>query len=462
MELMGEKAQKARKAFAVAEYLGFWGTLGVVVAAAALAFVALGAAVAVGIGKLAIYSIESVDAARKTQNLLNAAAGSSSGGADLAKMIERVSQKSPQATAEIAKLAEGLYKSGKRGTELEKALAEASYEASGLGKNPGPKELSAAMGDMGVIAGKLGHNIALIFSGPALTAAVTAFEADVKEIADMFSQSSAVGKALQAVMSSIFPSLLGSAHGAVPAIKALLTGIALGAVNVANVFLRVKIAIKSAFSGTPLGDMNMMEMGMNLLYGAAVIGGVALAAFAVVAGSAAVAFGLFLSAASAVGRIMAVVVKAVSAAKDGLSSLDFGSVASSMIDGLVNGIIGGTGRVISTIKSLGTSMISAAMNSIDAHSPSKAFYKVGGFGVQGYQNAWEDGKSAVDSSVKSALTPPDSVPGGGGISSGGNTYNVQIIVDGSGTAAEIGDAVEVRFRKFLQSLATQAGAAVPA
>lgn len=458
LELMGEKAQKARKAMQVAEALGPWGMLGVVVLAAAAAFVVLGAAIVVGIGKLMGYSVQAVDAARKTQLMLNAAAGSSAGGADLAKMVERVSQKSPQATAEIAKLAENLYKSGKRGAELEKALKEASYEASGLGKNPGPKDLAAAMGDLGVISEKLGHNVALIFSGPAITAAVTAFEADVKEIADMFSQSNTVGKALAAVMSTIFPSLLSSAHGAVPGVKTLITGMALGALNMANAFLQVKIAMKGAFSGLssiPMGNVDMLKVGMYGIYVVAAVAAVSIGMFALAIGAMAAPFVL-------AGILVYRIIDAVSELYGTISGLDLGPAAASMIDGLVNGIVSGSSKVIGAIKSLGTNMISAAMNSIDAHSPSKAFYQVGSFGVQGYQNAWEDGKSAVDSSVKSALTPPDSVPGGVGGSSGGHTFNVQIIVDGSGTAAEIGDAVEVRFRKFLQSLATQAGAAVPA
>lgn len=465
MELLGEKAQKATKAMDVAAMVGPWGAAAIAVAAVALAFAALGAAVVSAMIKTAAFAVQTVDATEDMRDALRAAAGAD--GADLSAMVDRVSQKSPQATAEIAKLAESLYKSGKRGDELEKALTEASYEASGLGKNPGPEQLAAKMGRMSVLASSVEKNVAAIFGGTQLTKAVQEFEADLKSIVDMFSQSSQVGQALRSVVSAIFPSLLTSAHGAVPAVKTLITGMALGAVKAAIAFVQVKNAISGMFKGATVGDLNLMTVGMYTLAGVVALAatgvavlGIVLAAIGAAAASVAAPFVLGAIAITAL-------VSRVTAAKTSLMSLDFASVGSSVIDGLVNGIVSGTGKVIAAIKSLGTTMITAAMSSIDAHSPSKAFYRVGDFGVQGYEEALDDGKNRVDSAVKATFAPPSERELGGSpaasASGGQGGISITINIDGAGgNASAIGEEVEVRMRRFFSSLSIQAGAGVTA
>jgi hypothetical protein len=62
------------------------------------------------------------------------------------------------------------------------------------------------------------------------------------------------------------------------------------------------------------------------------------------------------------------------------------SVGNAIISGLVGAIQGGIGAVISAAEGVARAALSAAMSALGVHSPSKEFYAIGEYVVQGFVN----------------------------------------------------------------------------
>jgi hypothetical protein len=106
--------------------------------------------------------------------------------------------------------------------------------------------------------------------------------------------------------------------------------------------------------------------------------------------------------------------EAISSAFDALTELDFGAIAGSLLDGLVNGIRNGAGIVMDAIKSLGSSMISGLKGVLGIASPSKVFASLGKFTSEGFAEGVDAGADGAQASVEAMV----STPSAGGISGG--------------------------------------------
>jgi hypothetical protein len=65
------------------------------------------------------------------------------------------------------------------------------------------------------------------------------------------------------------------------------------------------------------------------------------------------------------------------------NNVDWGTMGMSVVNGIINGLTGGLGRVVAAAAGLAASALSAAMGALDANSPSKEFYKLGTYSVDG-------------------------------------------------------------------------------
>jgi len=415
--------------------------IGLVVAAAIAAAAAIGALVA----KMVKFAISSSASAIEASNLREGLTGSAAAADALGDSIAHVASKSPQSVAEIGKLADGLWKAGKRGTELEQALLEASHEAAGLGKNPGPELLAKRMRDLSVIGVKFKDNVRDLFSGAKTKDATDKFLGSLSRMGDLFSKSTVEGRGLQKLFDTITAPLINGLTRLEPLAKAVFRGLLVGALDIAILAVRAGKALEKMVPEGLLEDTDMLALAFDIaryaMYAFVAIAVVVGVVIGVIVGVIALGIAIlaaFMGTFLVVGAVVAAVAVAVvyGAYQMILAVVAFGksgvTAAKDLISGLVGGIRSGVGAVVDAIKALAASAIGALKSALKISSPSKVFEDLAGFTVEGYVEGIEDGEVQVRSSIESLVTPPQiaevgggdssTARSGGGVSIQGNTF----------------------------------------
>ena len=389
--------------------------IGALVAAAVAATAALAA---LGVATVAA-TIKLSDSANKANTLREAMTGSAASAAALTSTIGRVSSKVPISSAKVAELADNLWKAGKRGTELEKSLLEASYEASNLGKNPDPALLAKRMGQLDVIGTKLGDNIAKIFKGPRTTEATARFGMALSGLTERFGENHAEGRALQTLLGTIVTPLIDGLTALMPLAIQVFRGMIVMALDVAIAAVKVRNAIIEMIPDWVREKFNELTANVDAFAVAAEIGKVVLgflaAAFVVLA----VAVGIVLVSLLLIPAIFVAIAVAATmlagkisgAVKSAIAALgEFASsgheAAKNMIDGLVNGIRSGVGVVVSAVKAMAQSAVGAIKSALKIASPSKVFEGLGEFTGEGFVAGIEGQTTEVNTALETMVAPP--------------------------------------------------------
>lgn len=389
--------------------------LGIVVVAAAAAIAAVVALAA----KLTSMAISASDAANKTAVLRDAFTGSAAGAAELSASVASVAGKVPIAASEVAGLADDLWKAGKRGAELEEALLAASYEAAGLGKNPGPDLIARRMANLDVIGIKLKDSIAAIFAGPSTVDATGKFTKSLAGLTDLFGQNHSEGRALQKLLSVIVDPLIAGLTALVPLATAAFRGMIIFALDVAIAVVKAKTAIEGLIPESVRAAVADLFTKQNLLNAAlaagkwaaglligsfVVVAGIIAAVVVVVGGLIAVFAALIIGIAKVAVAIGSAVVSGVKALA-GLASAGAGA-AKGMIDGLVGGIKAGVGPVVDAIKAMASSAVGAIKAALKIASPSKVFEGLGEFTGEGFAAGVDAQAATVQTSLEAMVMPP--------------------------------------------------------
>jgi len=461
-------------------------TIGATVAAAAVALVvvaALAAAAALGAlaAKLVETTITMADAANKASVMREALAGSASKAAELTSTISRVASSVPLASSEVAKLGEKLYKSGKRGRELEEALFAASYEAAGLGKNPGPDLIARRMGNLDTIGSRLKDHIASIFAGPATTRATERFGMALSGLTERFGENRAEGFALQSLMGAIVTPLINGLTALVPLAVSVFRTLVMLALDVAIAVVQARNAVIKmippetqaaivAFASSE-GALQAATWAVIAVLGwFVVIAGTLTAALvligAVLVGALTLALGIVLLPFVLLGAAIALVVvgvlgmySAITAAISWLGELGGAGVAaaSGLIDGLVGGIRAGVGAVADAMRALASSAIGALKSALKIASPSKVFERFGAFTGEGFALGVEAEAPAAASALETLTAMPDA----GAASSGAQRAGERAGASGGGAGVSLSnvsfafygvegaEGAESRFREAL-------------
>ncbi len=411
-----------------------------------VAFLALGAAVLGVVYKMAEYALACTDAANKQKNLLTGLTGSTQAASELQSMISDVAGQVPIASSEVAKFAEDLYKSGKRGDELKKALVSASMAAAGLGKDTkiGSELARKAMLPLDVQVMKARENFAKIFAG----AKVESFEKALQMVLSLLDENSSAAKALKFVVETILNPLFDAVATLGPAIKAFFQGMVIAALVVVIAVLKVRKAFKDAFGGDIAIDLDLVKTGLYAGMAAVVVLTAAVAALAVVMAAfvAGALVGLMMllapvvllmigvAAACFVAMLPLIILgvavyglyKAFVAARDAIAGMEWGSVGRNLMDGLLNGITSGAGAVLDSIRNLAANMTSTIKNALKIASPSKVFEEVGEFTSEGMAIGVERKSGSVTAAVGSMVSIPSSAPSGASASASGRQIIVNI------------------------------------
>ncbi len=366
------------------------------------ALFAIAAAATIAAAALLKYGIAAADAYRserlqlegltKVRNWYGIAAGKAE---DLQGAIDRVSGSVSLGRDELLGLERSLYQSGLRGGALENALQGVATATDAAGESQGAfaKQLYMAYGRTAEGAKKVSEDIKARFGGVvaakmlSLTVQtkklkenfdalfrglkIETFLAALKSITDLFSQNTASGRALKQLLEIALQPLIDGLSTAGPLAKRFFQGAVLGAQELTIAYYDVRLSLQRTF-----GDLGIRSNVDGLTF-ALNAGKFALFTFAaglaiVAAGAALIAAPFFLA-----GYYVAKWVDTLWTAAKAIKEIDWTGLGKSLIDGFVNGITNGIGRVVDAVRKMGNAALETLRHALDSHSPSRKGFSVG-------------------------------------------------------------------------------------
>lgn len=369
-------------------------------AAIAVGFVAMGAAVLGAVAALTAYGIAAAGARRsellslegltKTRNFYGIAAGKAS---DLQAAIDRVSDSSSLGRDQLGQMAQGLYRSNLRGAALSQALEGVAMATDAAGESQGEfykamflgagryggsakrvlDDVKARFGEVAarkalgweVQTRKLKENFGRIFSGLKIEGLLTA----IKTVTDLFSQSTASGRALKSLTETLLQPLINGIEKTGPIAKRFFQGLIIGGLLVSIGLQRVRNWWIKTFGGSET------LKGLDLAKAALWAGVIAAGALAGVVGGLAAAV-LALGAVIAIPVAMfGLFVGAMNRAGENAKQLGtkFGQAGLEISKGIGKGILDGAKWVISAITQIADTAVATFKKKLKIASPSGAF-----------------------------------------------------------------------------------------
>lgn len=367
---------------------------GVLVVIAGAAIAAAAALLKYGLAAADAYRSErlQLEGLTKVRNWYGIAAGKAE---DLQAAIDNVSGSVALGRDQIGGLEKNLYRAGFRGAALEEALLGVSTATAAAGEEQGAfaQQMYMAMGrsaagmkkvsgdlkarfggvaaaqmlSLGVQSKKLKESFDGLFRGLKLEG----FLGGLKSITDLFSQSTASGRALRAILETAMQPLIDMASKAAPFVKRFFQGMILAALDLMIAYYDLRIALKGVFGGTDLlknvdGLTLALSLGKAAVYTMAVWLGLCAAAVALVAAPFVLASAALVSFGYAVYR-----------AWNFVSEINWGELGSALVDGFVNGIKNKITSVVNAVKQLGATALETLRHALDSHSPSRKGFSLG-------------------------------------------------------------------------------------
>lgn len=489
-------------------YLRFGGTFGEVARSAQPAQSALGrlAAMAGGIagltaaltglalGALAIsraamqaaidltrYAIVSADARRvemlRIEGLMTlrqyqrGAAGSAQ---ELISAIDRVSAASAMGRSDVSGFGEQLYRAGLRGAELQAALDGVTTTASVQGDRAAQRFLGMARAihrtggsirnlsedvrrRLGGIAQRqalaldvqtrhLHESFAHLFDGLRMDG----FLRGLREVTGLFSQNNAVGRALAAIMRSIFQPFLDGIGRAGPVARAFFEGLTIMALRIGIGVLTVRNAILRAFGSDTVSQVDAMRVAFVLGGAAAIVLGAALATCAVSAATLAAILAVAVAP-------LAVLVRGFLDADEtlrraGLTWTDAGRL---LVGGFIGGITSRFEEARAVVRGLATQATDALRSALEIHSPSRVFAELGSQIPAGLAQGVREGSSLAVDAVEAVVEVPRARGAAGG---GPVVGELHVHVDGGGGARDIAEGIRDELVRLLAGIGSEIGA----
>lgn len=316
---------------------------------------------------------------------------------------------------------------------------------------------------------RLRESWARLFDGLEIDGALRQFQRFV----NLFSQSTASGRALRQLFEVLFQPILDGIERAGPALISFFEGGLIAVQELTIAFLRARNWIRRTFGIETLGGLqgfvDMTELGRLAVFGfvsaiqtSLVVLGVAGAALAAVTAVwwipvvalGAIAFGFF--------QIGLAIRNFVSNARTYLSTVDWSGIGRDLIAGLARGL-SIDGPAMGAIQSLASRLTETLRASLDIRSPSRVFAALGRQIPRGLAVGVE-----ADARIStSAIEGLGAVPEGGAVGGGRGGGNVHVSIDGIqvvvGSAAEVPSSLAENIRQAvaeaLAGFAVEMGAA---
>lgn len=410
-------------------------------AAVAVGLLAIAAAAVVATGALIAYGIASADARRsealrleglsKLRNYWAELIGitrKADSASFLQKTIDNVSASVALGRDQVAGITEEFYRAGLRAGNLQAAVEGASialatqgeagkaqFKALALGAalyggsvRKAANDIKARLGatakaqllSLDVQVRKARENFAGLFRDLKVEGLLTA----LKGVTDMFSQSTSTGRALKLLCESVLQPLVDWVGRNGLVMKRFFQGLVIAALVFGLAMLDVRDKLREIL---PPGLISNIDLSTAALYageaaGIAIAGAVALVAVQV--GLLAAPFVL----------VAAVVYGAIAAFRDlkkWFEAIDWSTLGSRIIDGLIGGLKSGLSRVKAAIGDLADTVMSGFTYPLQIHSPSRVFYSYGREGISaGAELGIEAGAGGVQDAADTLAPRPGAIP----------------------------------------------------
>ena len=460
--------------------------------AVAAAMVALAAAAVAGAAALLRYGIASSDARRAEQLHVEGmmtvrrwhgiAAGSA---ADFMQSVDRVSASTTLARSAVSSYGEQLYRAGLRGGTLTKALEAVTMASAVQGDAPAQRiagmAIAAARSGRSVeaLADKIKSRLGGIAARQMLSLDVQSrklqeslqfltgglkiegFLRALGEVTQMLSANTASGRALKVIFESLFNPILGALDGAGPLAKRFFQGMVIAALELTIVVLKVGRYLKETF-GTDIA-LNAGMLVVSMFAGALVVTAAAAGLLALALGAVVVAGLLIMAPFLLAGAAVAYLMTKAWDFGAWLATQDWSSIGTSLVDGLIAGLVASRARVLGAVGQLALDAKTAMVDALGIHSPSRVFANLGVQIPRGLAAGVEAGTPAAQGAVDGLVRVPSaSAAGGAAGRSGGDTRSVSIgeihIHATTNDPRELAESFRDQVVRLLEGVAIEMGA----
>jgi hypothetical protein len=357
------------------------------IAIVAITTAAIGATVAVG-----AWAVSLADAGRTSELLSDGIAGTVEGGRQLDKTIHNLSSVVPQTREELLSMAAGLAKTGLSGDALADALETAAVKAAKLKYGPDFQKQTLSISNQ---VTRLKANVAGVFGGLKIEKLLEG----MATLVALFDSSTASGNAMKVVFEDFF--------------QPLIDGVASLAPKAERLFLQLEIwAMKALIAVKPYGSTILLvaeTFGVLAAVAVGTVGAVIAILGGVIAAAALVGIGVQILVNKLVAAGIAIYTEfkaPIDAVVSFLTSLSLAAIGSSLIDGLVAGIVGAGPGVIKAVTGIAGDAIGAAKKALGIASPSKVFAEIGMHTAAGMAEGVDGGSSDVRGSLEALVAPP--------------------------------------------------------
>jgi len=492
------------------------GGMSVVAVAAAGAFLMLAAAVVAGLAKLTAFALASADAARSAALTVEAVSRTSASLGNLASILPGVSAATGLAAGDLTDLAKQLSAAGVSAADMPAALRAVATAEAALGKGGGAElieqmkagkksasELAAEMDQkfgrlvrakmlsLDAQTARFHESLGQLFAGINLDK----FLGGLDQVLSLFGQTTATGRALRTLFTTIFQPLFDGAAAVAPYVKAAFQGIVIGALQIAIVVAKVKASISSAFGGslgsivslsTVLKVAKVAAIALGVVFAAAGVmmgatiavlsafGAVAMAVFRVISGAVGIVIDVFTGLYEGVSSVLSGIGSALSGAVSAVMGFvgGFVSAGANLISGLVQGITSGAGAILNALLAPVKGGIAAVKSFLGIASPSRLMAGLGGHTAAGFAVGLDAGAGDVaDAAGGLAAAAADGVAGAPGPAGkagspgkaspgGGRAVMLTVNVNATGAgASDIAQAVRQEVEAYFEEQALAAAGA---
>lgn len=403
-----------------------------VAALGAAAFIALGAALAAAAGGIAAMGIKAANAARDTRLLYEATLGSSEAAAALTTEFRQLEKTTGASRDRLWDVSKQLKVAGLEGADASAALKAIAMQEAAIGTDgtaaligdlkSGKKsaaemarEIESKFGGvvekrmmgLGQTSDRLQGNFAALFSGLDIEGFLSKFAA----FTNTFDETTASGRVMKGLFETVFQPLVDGAAAAFPYISLFIQQFINQGLKIAIAFKPVVTAVSELFGIEPNDAMTYTMKAAEVAATALAISvGSVIAVFAVLGLAAQQVGSAFLAAWAMAKAAWTGVSDAVTSAIDTIKGMSLADVGAMLIDGFVNGIKSGAGKVRAAVGELGSLAKGALMTAIDAGSPAREFMDPGRFTAQGYAIGIEEGSAEVEQSISNMISGGGALP----------------------------------------------------
>lgn len=261
----------------------------------------------------------------------------------------------------------------------------------------------------------------------------------VKSLFETFSQAQPSGQAIRAGLVAGLTKVFEVATMLVPIVKHFFLDLIIYALK-AYIALKPIVQTIRDFAASAEGSAVLTEIFNGLIYAAEVMGVVLLVVVAVVGVLAAVLIGMQVAIVAVGGIILGFVADAGAALTGWAGSAV--TAAYNFIAGLVSGIAGGASKVVAAVTGLADGAVGAFKKKLLIGSPSRVMMQLGDYTGTGFAMGLEDAgpdvhaaASGVASSAVAGASSSGDAGAAGKSSGAGNTWNINVQIDGAGKDA---------------------------